>query len=79
VSDAAGDKEQVLLPGDFVLNRRLRTVKLTNQGMKHALRYLRAFRLSLTPMLTAVTTPHTVSSGMHLWSCAPTVAAASWS
>ena len=42
VSDAAGDKEQVLLPGDFVLNRRLRTVKLTKQGMKHALQYLRA-------------------------------------
>ena len=50
VGDAAGDKEQVLLPGDFVLNRRLRTVKLTKQGMKHALQYLRASLPCAKPM-----------------------------
>ena len=73
VSDAAGDRERVLQPGDFVLNRRLRTVKLTKQGMKHALRFLRKSRLTWRLCSAAVSILHRSHKGMRLHAmCHPT-------
>ena len=39
------DEDVALIPGDFILDRRQRTVNLTKMGMAHAWRWLRALLL----------------------------------